>query len=118
VEDILEQARKLGAAIAHSPQAAALADARKRLDEKPEVKKLMDDLRRQSEKLAELERQKKPIEVEDKHKEESLRDTLLADDAFKKYTAAQVEYVDLMRKVSAAMTASMSPPGDRKTVGP
>jgi cell fate (sporulation/competence/biofilm development) regulator YlbF (YheA/YmcA/DUF963 family) len=113
VEDILELARKLGSAIAQSPQATALADARKRLDERPEVKKLMEDLRRQSQKVAELERQNKPVEVEDKHKESDLRDKLLADDCFKKYTAAQVEYVDLMRKVSSAMTSAMSPPGGR-----
>jgi cell fate (sporulation/competence/biofilm development) regulator YlbF (YheA/YmcA/DUF963 family) len=108
VEDIAELARKLGAAISQSPQAANLRAARKALDARPEVKKLMEDLRRQSEKIGELERQNKPVEVEDKHRLQDVHDKLIADDLFKKYTAAQVEYVDLMRKVSSTMTAALS----------
>jgi cell fate (sporulation/competence/biofilm development) regulator YlbF (YheA/YmcA/DUF963 family) len=109
VEDILELARKLGSAIAQSPQALALRDARKHLDERPEAKKLMEDLRGQSEKIAAMEEQKKPVEVEDKRRLQDIHAKLLADDLFKKFTAAQVEYVDLMRKVSSAMTAALAP---------
>ena len=109
MDDILELAKRLGSAIAQSPQAAALRETRKRLDEKPEVKRLLEDFRRQSEKIGQLEQQKQPVEVEDKRKLQDLHDKLVSDDVFKQYTAAQVEYVDLMRKVSSAMTAALAP---------
>ena len=36
----------------------------------------------------------------DKHRLQELNDKLVASQEFKKFTAAQVEYVDLMRKVN------------------
>jgi cell fate (sporulation/competence/biofilm development) regulator YlbF (YheA/YmcA/DUF963 family) len=103
VDDITQLAQKLGEAISQSPQALALRGAKKQLDAQPEVKKLMEDLRRQSQRVDELERAKKPVEVEDKHKLQETNDKLVANEVFKKYMAAQVEYVDLMRKVNGAL---------------
>ena len=108
MDDILQQAEKLGAAIAQSPQAASLRAARQALDARPEAKKLMEDLHRQSQKIGELERQKKPVEVEDKRQLQEVHDQLIADEVFKKYTAAQVEYVDLMRKVNTALSKALA----------
>ena len=108
VDDITQLAQKLGAAIAQSPQAANLRAARKALDAQPDAKRLMEDLHRQSEKIVALERQNKPVEVEDKHKLQEINDKLVANEVFKKYTAAQVEYVDLMRKVNTAIGKALS----------
>ncbi len=108
MDDILQAAQRLGTAIAQSPQGAGLRAARKELDSQPEVKKLMEDFRRQSERIAALERDKKPVEVEDKHKRQEINDRLVGNDLFKKYMAAQVEYLDLMRKVDAALNKALA----------
>ncbi len=100
---IIELAERLGKAISDSPQAAALRTARDEMGKQPELDQLLKDFRIQNEKVAGLEAEGKPIEVDDKHKLQELHDKLIASDVFKKFTAAQVEYVDLMRKVNQAM---------------
>ena len=104
---IIELAQRLGKSIADSPQAAALRAARKELDSRPEIKKLLEDFQAQSEKLADLEQAKKPIEVADKHRLAELQDKLVGEEVFKKFTAAQVEYVDLMRRVNETLRKHM-----------
>jgi len=108
VDDITALAQKLGAAIAQSPQAVSLRAARKALDAQPDARKLMEDLHKQSEKIVALERQNKPVEVEDKHKLQEINDKLVANEAFKKHMVAQVEYVDLMRKVNQAIGKALA----------
>lgn len=106
--DITELARQLGRAINSSPQAAGLRAARKALGDEPELDKLLKDYQGQAEKIAKLEEEKKPIEVEDKHKLQRLQDKLFASESFKKFTAAQVEYVDLMRRVNDALRRQLA----------
>ena len=101
--DIIQLAERLGKAISESPQAAALRTARDEMGAQPEIDQLLNDFRIQNEKVAALEAEGKPVEVDDKHKLQELHDKLIASDVFKKFTAAQVEYVDLMRKVNQAM---------------
>ena len=105
---VTELAERLGKAIADSPQAAALRAARKAVNQQPELDKLLKDFQQQSERIARLEQENKPVEVEDKHKLQTLHEELVASDVFKKYTAAQVEYVDLMRKVNEAIGRQIS----------
>ena len=107
MEDILQLARRLGKAIADSPQAVALHAARAELDKHEDLKKLVEDYQAQVQKVAELREANKPIEVDDKHRLNDLHGRLVAADVFKKYTAAQVEYVDLMRKATQAMQQPM-----------
>ena len=100
MEAIIAMATRLGKAIAESPQAKALRDAQGALDAHAEVKQLLTDFRAQSEKVARLQAEQKPIEVDDKHRLAELETKLVGEDVFKKFTAAQFEYVDLMRKVN------------------
>ena len=104
---IVELAERLGKAIADSPQAKAYRDARAGLNQQPAVLKLLQEFQAQSEKVARLEEENRPIEVGDKHKLQSLHEQLIGNDVFKKYTMAQMEYVDLLRKVSQAMDAQL-----------
>lgn len=103
MEAIIEQAKKLGKAIAGSPQAAALRSAREEVNKHDDVKKMLNEFQQHIQKVSRLEEENKPIEVEDKHKLHELQDRLLASDVFKKFTEAQVEYVDLMRKVNQTL---------------
>ena len=108
MDDITQLAQKLGVAIGQSAQSVSLRNARKQLDAQPDVKKLTEEFRRQSDKVAALEGENKPVEVEDKRKLQEINDKLVANDVFKKHMAAQVEYVDLMRKVNQAIGKAMA----------
>jgi cell fate (sporulation/competence/biofilm development) regulator YlbF (YheA/YmcA/DUF963 family) len=104
---IIEMARRLGKAIADSPQAAALKAARDEMDKDAEAPRLLNDYQAQADKMLALERDNKPVEVEDKRKLRDLQEKLAGSPAFKKYTAAQVDYVDLMRKVNNAIRGEL-----------
>ena len=101
--DIVELAQRLGKAINESPQAAALRAARAALSAEAEVTQLLKEYQDQADRIAQQEQDQKPVEVDDKHKLQALQDKLFGAETFKKFTAAQVEYVDMMRQVNAAL---------------
>ena len=106
--DITQLAEQLGRAINQSPQAANLRAARKALNAEPEIAKLLKDYQAQADKIATLEEEQKPIEVEDKRTLRQLQERLFALEPFKKFTASQIEYVDLMRNVNESLRARLA----------
>jgi cell fate (sporulation/competence/biofilm development) regulator YlbF (YheA/YmcA/DUF963 family) len=108
VDDILQLAGRLGKAISGSPQAAKLRTARKALEEEKDIEQTLSDYQAQVDKIAKLQEENKPIEVEDKRKLQQLQDKLLSAEVFKNFTAAQVEYVDLMRRVNEALRTQLA----------
>jgi cell fate (sporulation/competence/biofilm development) regulator YlbF (YheA/YmcA/DUF963 family) len=99
----MELAARLGKLIAGSPQAVNLRAARDALDAEPEIVKTLEEYREQTIKIAALEEEQKPVEVQDKHRLQELNDQLISSAVFKRYQAAQVEYLDLMRRVDDAL---------------
>ena len=106
---ITELAARLGKTIASSTEAATLRDARQAVNDQPEVSQLLKAFQAQSDKVRQLEAEKKPVEVDDKHKLQELQDKLVSSEVFKKYTAAQVDYIDLMRQVNMAIQNELAP---------
>ena len=106
--DVMKLAEELGKAINDSPQAVALRKIRDELSKQPEITKLLKDYRGQTEKIARLEAEQKPVEVDDKRRLQELHGKLVATDIFKKYTAAQVEYVDVMRRVNDSLRKQLA----------
>ncbi|MCE5326768.1 MAG: YlbF family regulator [Planctomycetaceae bacterium] len=104
---IVELAKRLGKAIGESKAFADLKTAEQALHSEPGTEDMLRQFQTQSNKVAELEEQNKPVEVEDKHKLQELHGKLVASAAFKKLTAAQVEYTDLMRQVNEAIHEGM-----------
>lgn len=100
MDDILDLAGRLGKAIADSKQAQSLRQAREALHNEPATVQLLNEYQAQAHKIGQLEEQQKPVEVGDKHTLNDLHDRLIASETFKKYTAAQVDYIDLMRRVN------------------
>ena len=109
MDEIIRMAQRLGRAIADCPQAKALEEARKVLHADAATVQTLKDYEAQENRVAQLESQQKPVEVEDKHKLEDLRGKLMSAETFKKYTAAQVEFVDVMRKVNQTIHGEMAP---------
>ena len=108
MDPITEMAEKLGKAIAESPASAKLRECRKALDGQPEVLQTLKEYQEQAHKVGQLEEQNKPIEVEDKQRLSELHDKLVASDVFKQFTAAQVDFVDVMRKVNTVLRKHLS----------
>lgn len=104
----IELARRLGKALADSPQATAYRAAREELNAQPDVRQTLQAYQQQAEKVARLEAEEKPVEVEDKHRLQELNNQLIASEVFKKLTAAQVEWVDLMRRVNQALEGELT----------
>ena len=90
------------------PLFCLLRAARQELDKQDDIKLLLRDFHAQSEKMAKLQEADKPIEVDDKHKLQELQDKLISQEVFKKFTAAQVEYVDLMRRVNETLRKQLA----------
>ena len=108
MSDITDLAVQLGKAIASSPEALKLREARKELDQHKDILDMLKQYQEHAQKLDQLEHENKPVEVEDKHKLRDLHDKLVANDLFKRFTAAQVEYVDLMRQVNQALRKQLA----------
>lgn len=109
MDRIIALAERLGKTVAESKQAADLQNARDQLKGDEELQKALAAYRQQSVRIGQLERDNKPVEVDDKHKLTELHDKLAASDLFKKFTAAQVEYVDLLRRVNEAIQMKLAP---------
>jgi cell fate (sporulation/competence/biofilm development) regulator YlbF (YheA/YmcA/DUF963 family) len=105
---ILDLAAQLGKSIAQSPQAARLRAAREAMDKQQDLPQLLKDYRAQADKIAQQEEANKPVEVEDKRRLQELEDKLLAIEEFKQFTAAQMDYVDLMRKVNQELRRQLA----------
>lgn len=106
--DIIELAQRLGKAISESGEAASLRDAREEMNNQGEIVQLLKDYQAHAEKIAKLEQENKPVEVNDKHKLKELHGNLVASEVFKKFTAAQVEYIDLMRRVNETLKKQLA----------
>jgi cell fate (sporulation/competence/biofilm development) regulator YlbF (YheA/YmcA/DUF963 family) len=115
VADILSLASQLGQAIAEAPQAKALRAARQAMHAQKETLQLLSDYQKQIEKVAALEQDGKPVEPDDKRTLKALESRLLSRPDFKAFTAAQVEYVELMRQVNDTLRQKLDdlqePPG-------
>jgi cell fate (sporulation/competence/biofilm development) regulator YlbF (YheA/YmcA/DUF963 family) len=109
MQAIIELATRLGRAIAESPQAATLRAAKEELNRHADLTATLKDYSAQAEKTAKLEEENKPVEIEDKHKLQELEAKLVGHEVFKRYTAAQMDYVDLMRKVNAELRKQLAP---------
>ena len=107
-ERILGLASRLGQTIAESKSAKALQAARQAVDADKDLQQVMRDYRLQADKLRKLEQETKPIEPEDKHALEAMNQKLAASEKFKALTAAQMEYIDLLRKVNEAVQKELA----------
>lgn len=108
MQELLEQARKLGEMLAASPRVAAFVAAREAVDADPAAGRLLGEFAAQSERIRRLELERKPIEVADKHKLADLERQIAGHEALKRLMRAQADYVDLMNRVHRAMEEPMS----------
>jgi len=108
-DDILKAAKELGEQIAEHPAAQRLEGVIKRLEGDREAQRLLADNQRHMTTLMQKEQMGQPIEVEDKRKLEQLQSALAAHPTLGELQMAQMDYLDLMRKVDDAITGEAQP---------
>ena len=107
MQDLLEQAKKLGQMIADDQRTKSLKDMQDNLDKDEDAKQLLQDYQQQMEKITELEQTGKPIEVEDKHKLRDIEEKMAVNETIKQITIKQVEFVNMMNKVKAEIDSQI-----------
>lgn len=108
MEDIIKLARDLGNAIADSKEAKDLRQAKDALNAEEGLRDTLVQYQTQAAKMQQLEAENKIIEVEDKKTLRDLHEKLTGNETFKKFTAAQVNYVDLMNKVTQTIQQELA----------
>jgi cell fate (sporulation/competence/biofilm development) regulator YlbF (YheA/YmcA/DUF963 family) len=106
--DILAAAEKLGEQLAQHDAAKKLESALKALQSNVESQRVLNDYNRHLQSLGEKEAAGRPIEVEDKHKLESLQKAVIMNPLLRQFQTAQMDYVDLLRRVDDAMLGKSS----------
>jgi len=116
VEEILNQAQRLGKLIAQHPRTQAMQQASAAARADTDAQRLLDDHRRQAEHIHRLENEGKPIEVADKHKLANLEAKVAGNPLIMKLMKAQADYVQLMQAVNSAIGSQLNP--DTPTASP
>lgn len=110
MNQIIEAAKRLGAMIAAHPAVKKYEAVLAAIREDTEAQRLLADYSRHMDLLAEKESQGRPIEVEDKRRLSDLQGRIAMHARLRDMQMAQMDYVDLMRKVDEAMAVSPESP--------
>lgn len=97
---ILQEADKVGQLVSQHPAIEKFRQAQKMLADDPDAARLMNDFNRQLMNLARQEQSGMPVSDAQRHGLESLQRQLASHIKVKALNVAQVEFYDLLRKVS------------------
>ncbi|MEE9404584.1 MAG: YlbF family regulator [Algisphaera sp.] len=96
---VIEAAARLGELLAAHPKVAAFEAIVKKLEADTDAQRLVTDLRRHQQTMAEKDRAGQPIEVSDKHKMRDLQAGAAGNALLREMQTVEMDYVDLMRQV-------------------
>jgi cell fate (sporulation/competence/biofilm development) regulator YlbF (YheA/YmcA/DUF963 family) len=99
-DQIIQEAEKLGQLVAQHPAVARYKQAQKAVAEDPEAGRLLADFDRQLETLGRQEQSGMPVTDAQRMGLESLQGRIISHIKIKALNMAQVEFVDLLRKVT------------------
>jgi len=102
-QEILSAAEALGKLIAQHSAAKKFEDTVKKLQGDVEAQRVLNDYNRHLQKLGEKEASGKAIEVADKQHLEKLQQGVIRNPTLRDFQVAQMDYLDLMRRVDEAM---------------
>src|SRR3954470_10072064 len=102
-DQIIQEAEKLGQLVSQHPAVARYKQAQKAVAEDPEAGRLLADFDRQLETLGRQEQSGMPVTDAQRMQLESLQSRIISHIKIKALNMAQVEFIDLLRKVSQAV---------------
>lgn len=103
MDQLIELAKRLGRQMAAHERTTLLKQAQQSVDDDKEAAELIKAYQAQAERIAALEKENKPIEVDDKHKLTELEGKLGTHPTLAELTRRQVDFVEMMRKVKQAI---------------
>lgn len=105
-QDILEQATKLGELLAEHDAIKQLETASKAFEADVNSQRAMTDYQRYAQTLQQKAQSGGAIEVEDKQKLEQLQQAVITNPLLANMQRAEMDYLDLLRKVDGAIVAA------------
>jgi cell fate (sporulation/competence/biofilm development) regulator YlbF (YheA/YmcA/DUF963 family) len=111
MEETLEAASKLGAAIANHDRYKSFRKAEEQLKQDSVAKEISEKLEKQSKKIYELEKILKPVEVEDKKELQQLKEQVASNQSIQKFLKAQTDYIEFMKMINERIEAELAPKG-------
>ena len=114
-QQIMDEAEKLGKIVAQHPAIARYKAAQKAVADDPEAGRMLADMDRQIEALSRQEQAGLPITDAQRAALESAQNRVVSHIKIKNWNLAQVEFVDLLRKISQTIQRQL---GENPTGGP
>ena len=115
---IIKAATELGGLLKEHQPVKELKAAAKAFADDVTVQRAMVDFQRALQDVSRKEQSGQPVEVADKRRLQELQDAVVSNPQLQRMQVAQMDCVDLLRKIDAAMTAeagldeaAMTPPG-------
>jgi cell fate (sporulation/competence/biofilm development) regulator YlbF (YheA/YmcA/DUF963 family) len=106
--EIVQAAEKLGQLVAQHPSVAKFRAAQKAVGEDPDAAHLLADFDRQLETLGRQEQSGRPVTDAQRQQLENLQAKIVSHIKIKALNLAQVDFMDLMRKVSQTWQRPMA----------
>ena len=107
MDQLIELAKRLGKQIAAHENSQLLKQSQKTVDHDARAKDLVENYQKQAQKIADLETQQKPIEIDDKHKLRDIQQKIAAHTGLAELTRRQVDFLDMMRKIRQAIDSEL-----------
>ncbi len=102
-DQIIKAAAELGEKLGEHPKVGRLEAAIQKLKEDTEAQRALNDLNRHLQAVAEKEMSGQPIEVADKQRLQALQTEVVHNLVLREFQLAQMDYVDLVRRLDDAM---------------
>ena len=117
-QDIIDQATKLGELIAEHDAVKQLASATQAFEADVNSQRAMADYQRFAQALQQKAQSGGAIEVEDKRKMEELQQAVITNPLLANMQRAEMDYLDLLRKVDAAIVGAGGAVAESAAQGP
>jgi cell fate (sporulation/competence/biofilm development) regulator YlbF (YheA/YmcA/DUF963 family) len=109
MDEIIEQARRLGQAIRAHERYALLRGAEQKAMADAEALKIQEDLERQLQKMHDFEAEMKPIEVADKRELARLQQLARSNPSLQQLLKVQADYFEMMNRVNQTILRELQP---------
>ena len=109
-QQLMDEAEKLGQLVAQHPLIARYKQAQKSLADDAEANRLLADFERQIETLSRQEQSGMPVTDAQRIQLEALQGRIVSNLKIKAWNQAQVEFVDLLRKISQTIQKPLQDP--------
>lgn len=111
IQQILADAEKLGQLVAQHPAVAKYKDAQRAVANDPEAGRLLQNFDRTLEALSRQEQAGMPVTDAQRQQLEAMQGQIVSHIKIKALNLAQVEFVDILRKVNQAIQAQVQGQG-------